>query len=92
MEISGTIVRILESKTVGTNGFETRQIHIKTDEQYPQTLDIQFTQGKCPELDNFKPGEKVKIAINIKGREWTNDKQEVVVFNTIQGWKIDKIV
>lgn len=92
MEITANILRVLESKIVGNNGFETRNVHVKTEEQFPQTLDIQFTQGKCPELDNYKPGDKVKIAINLKGREWTNDKQEVVVFNTIQGWKIEKVV
>jgi translation initiation factor IF-3 len=91
MQVTGEILRVLETKVVGTAGFETRDIHIKTDEQYPQTLNIQFTQGKVVELDKFSPGQKVKIDINLRGREWTNPSGELAVFNTIQGWKIEEV-
>lgn len=91
MQVTGTVVRVLDTKVVGTSGFETRQIHVKTEEQYAQTLDIQFVQGKVVELDKFSPGQKVKIDINLKGREWTNDKDELTVFNTIQGWRIEEV-
>lgn len=91
MQIAGIVVRVLDTKAVGTAGFETREIHIKTEEQYPQTLNIQFTQGKVVELDKFVPGQKVKIDINLKGREWTNPSGELTVFNTIQGWKIEEL-
>ena len=73
---------------MGANGFRTRELVLTTDEQYPQVLAIQFNQEKTEALDIFQPGQKVKITINLKGREWTNDKGEVSVFNTIQGWKI----
>lgn len=91
MQLSGIVLRVLETKVVGTAGFETRDIHIKTEEQYPQTLTIQFTQGKVVELDKFVPGQKVKIDINLRGREWTNPAGEISVFNTIQGWKIEEV-
>ncbi|MBC5840774.1 DUF3127 domain-containing protein [Flavobacterium sp. F-380] len=90
MQASGIIQRILETKATAS-GFETRSVHIKTEEQYPQVLDIQFTQGKVVDLDKFAPGQKVKIDINLKGREWTNAQGELVVFNTIQGWKIEEV-
>jgi len=88
MELEGIIKRIEATKTVGANGFRTRELVLTTDEQYPQVLAIQFNQEKTEALDIFQPGQKVKITINLKGREWTNDKGEVSVFNTIQGWKI----
>lgn len=91
MQVTGIVVRVLETKVVGSAGFETREIHVKTEEQYAQTLSIQFTQGKVVELDKFSPGQKVKIDINLKGREWTNEKSEVAVFNTIQGCKIEEV-
>jgi translation initiation factor IF-3 len=84
------IVRILETKAT-SGGFESRSVHVKTDEQYPQVLDIQFTQGKVVELDKFSPGQKVKIDINLRGREWTAPSGEISVFNTIQGWKIEEV-
>lgn len=89
MQITLIIKRILPTKSVGTNGFETRELHGTTEEQYPQTLNIVFTQARTLLLDSFKPGQKVKISINLKGREWTNQQGETVVFNTIEGWKIE---
>lgn len=92
MQIQATIVRVLETKEIGEKQFKVREIHVDTEEQYSQRLSIQFTQDKCALLDNFKPGEKAKIDINLKGKEATNQKGETVVFNTIQGWKIDKVL
>ena len=37
-----------------------------------------------------KPGDKVDISINLRGREWTNPQGEVKVFNTIEAWKVFK--
>lgn len=91
MQLSVTIVRVLETKEIGEKQFKVREIHVDTEEHYTQRLAIQFTQEKTALLDNFKPGEKAKIDINLKGKEATNQKGEIVVFNTIQGWRIEKM-
>ena len=91
MQIPVTIVRILDTKEIGANQFKVREIHVDTEEQYTQRLAIQFTQDKTALLDIFKPGDKAKIDINLKGKEATNQKGETVVFNTIQGWRIEKV-
>lgn len=91
MQVIGTIVRILDTKEIGEKKFKVREIHVDTEEQYAQRLSIQFTQDKTTTLDNFKPGEKVKIDINLKGREGTSQQGETMVFNTINGWRIEKI-
>ena len=31
------------------------------------------------------------MAINIRGREWTNPQGEVKYFNSITGWKLEKV-
>lgn len=90
MEVVGKIKVIDSIKEVGSAGFKKRDVVVTTDEQYPQDIQIQFVQDKCDLLDKFKVGQEVKIGINLRGREWTNAKGEVVYFNTIQGWKIDK--
>lgn len=90
-QITGKVVRVLDTKTTGANSYKSRSIHVKTDEQYSQTLDIQFSQEKVILLDNFKEGDNVKIDINLKGREWVNEKGETSVFNSLVGWKIEKI-
>jgi len=89
MEISGKIKLIDETKTYGTKGFRKREVVIVTNEQYPQSVLVEFIQDKCDLLNNYSEGQDVKININIRGREWTNPQGEVKYFNSIQGWKIE---
>lgn len=91
MEIQGRIKQIFPSQMIGQNGFEKRDLVIVTEEQYPQTIIIQFTQQRCDLLDSLQVGQNVKVYINIKGREWTNPQGETKYFNTIEGWKIEVI-
>lgn len=90
MDISGKIKMIDTTKEVGTGGFKKRDVVVTTDEQYPQHILVQFVQDKCDLLDTFNVGDSVKIDLNLRGKEWTNPKGEVVYFNTIQGWRIAK--
>jgi translation initiation factor IF-3 len=83
------VVRVLAVKVSGANDFKSRKLHGKTDEQYPQTLEFEFSQGNVTLLDGLEPGQKVKIDINVKGREWTNPEGVVSVFNKLEGWKIE---
>lgn len=89
MELQGEIKVIGKTETFGTNGFRKRPVVIKTDEQYPQVIEVEFLQDKCDILDKYSVGQKVKIKINIRGREWTNPEGDVKYFNSIQGWKIE---
>ena len=90
MEVTGKIKLIDETKEVGTGGFRKRDIVVTTDEQFPQHILIQFVQDKCDILNGYNVGEDVTVGINLRGREWTNPKGEVVYFNQIQGWRIAK--
>jgi hypothetical protein len=90
MEVTGKIKMIDQTKEVGSAGFKKRDIVVTTDEQYPQHILVQFVQDKCDLLNNYQVGEAVKIDINLRGREWTNQQGETVYFNTIQGWRIAK--
>ena len=91
MEIQGRVKQIFPSQTMGQNGFEKRDLVIVTEEQYPQTIIIQFTQQRCDLLESLQVGQNVKVYINIRGREWTNQQGEIKYFNTIEGWKIEVI-
>ena len=90
MEVTGKIKWIDEVKTYGESGFRKREVVITTQEQYPQSLLIEFIQDKCSLLDNFQLGQGVKIGINLRGREWVNPEGETKYFNSIQGWRIEK--
>ncbi len=89
MEVTGKVKLIGETQTFGTNGFRKRETVITTDEQYPQSILIEFIQDKVELLNNFKVGQDVKIFINLRGREWVNPQGETKYFNSITGWKIE---
>ena len=91
MEIQGRMKQIFPSEIIGQNGFEKRDLVIVTEENYPQTIIIQFTQQRCDLLESLQVGQNVKVYINIRGREWTNQQGETKYFNTIEGWKIEVI-
>ena len=91
MELQGTIKQIDATKTYGNNGFRKRELILTTEEQYPQPILIEFIQDKTDLLNNFQVGEKVKIGINLRGREWTNPQGEVKYFNSVQGWRIERL-
>ena len=73
MNISGKVKLINETKEYGSNGFRKREIVLTTQEQYPQNILVEFIQDRTNLLDAFNVGDLVKIDINLRGREWTND-------------------
>ena len=91
MDVTVIIKRVEATRTVGEKEFKFRDLIVTTEEQYPQTLFIQFVQDKCEILDKFAPGQKVKIDINLRGKETVKDGK-TSVFNTIQGWRIAEAV
>ena len=91
MNISGKVKLINETKEYGSNGFRKREIVLTTQEQYPQNILVEFIQDRTDLLDAYNIGDFVKIDINLRGREWTNDKGEVKYFNSIQGWRIESL-
>ncbi len=90
MEISGRIKKIFEEQTFGS-GFRKKEVVITTQEQYPQDILIEFTQDKIDLLKPLTPGDEVKISINIRGREWINPEGVAKYFNSISGWRLEKV-
>lgn len=90
MEVTGK-VKVINPEQQVSASFKKRELVVTTDEQYPQHIMIEFTQDKCDLLNNYKPGEEVKVSINLRGREWVNPQGETKYFNSIQGWRIEKV-
>jgi hypothetical protein len=85
MEVQGQIIVIGATETIGAKGFKKRLLVVKTDEQYPQTIPVEFTQDKTNLLDSYSVGDIVKIGINLRGSEWQGK-----YYANIQGWNINK--
>lgn len=90
MEVSGKIKMIGETQEFGSNGFKKREMVVTTNEQYPQSIMIEFTQNNTALLDSYSVGDDVTVQINLRGREWTNPQGEVKYFNSVNGWRIAK--
>jgi hypothetical protein len=52
---------------------------------------IEFVQDKSDLLNTVAVGENVKVSINLGGREWVNPQGETKYFNSIKGWRIEKL-
>src|SRR6476469_5806116 len=90
MEVTGK-VRVINPEQQVSASFKKRELVVTTDEQYPQHIMVEFTQDKCDLLNSYKPGENVKVSINLRGREWVNPQGETKYFNSIQGWRIERV-
>mgnify|MGYP003656125074 CR=1 FL=1 len=85
--ITGIVYKIGQTNQV-SDKFSKREIAIKTDDTYPQTILIQFSNDKCALLDNVSIGNNVSINYNLRGRTWVGNDGIEKVFNTIDGWSI----
>ena len=90
MEVQGKIKLVGDILEI-TDSFSKRELVIVTQEQYPQTLCVEFVQDKMSLLDDFQEGQEVKIGINLRGREWKNPEGKIKYFTSLQGWRIENL-
>ena len=82
MQLTGNIKLVGDIQEISPT-FKKRELVITTDEQYPQTISIEFVQDKCYLLDGLNIDQKVKVSINLRGREWQNpETKEIKYFNS----------
>lgn len=90
MQLQGTIKKIGDLQTFAS-GFQKRDMVLLTEDQYPQPINIEFLSDSSDLVDPYKEGDSVKVSINIRGREWTSPQGEVKYFNSIIGWRLEKM-
>jgi hypothetical protein len=91
MEVLGKVLVKGEVKTFGAKGFQKQDFVVVTDEKYPQSILVEFQQDNCDLTKPFNIGDDVKIGINLRGRAWDNPQGETKYFNSIVGWRIEKV-
>ncbi len=87
-EVKGVIYSIGQTQVV-SDKFSKREIVVQTEGEHLQSILIQFTQDKCSVLDAYQVGNRVNVAINLRGKLWTGKDGVEKCFNTIEGWKIE---
>jgi hypothetical protein len=90
MEVLGK-VKVVGAEQQVSPTFKKRELVVTTDEQYPQSIMIEFVQDKSDLLNTISVGDNVKVSINLGGREWVNPQGETKYFNSIKGWRIEKL-
>ncbi|BAQ84129.1 hypothetical protein [uncultured Mediterranean phage uvMED] len=90
MEVKGKVKKVFEVKTFDS-GFTKREMILTTEEQYPQHISIEFLKGSVDLLNDLHEGESVNVHINLRGREWTNSEGVTRYFNSIVGWRLEKV-
>jgi hypothetical protein len=93
MEIIGTLKAKSDTKQVSEK-FKNREfvLTIEPNSKYPQHVAFQLSQDKCSLIDSCNVGDELRVQFNLRGREWSNPQGEVKYFNTLDAWKIEKLV
>lgn len=89
MQLKGTLKLIRDIQQVSEK-FSKREFVITTNEQYPQTIQLELQGNNVDIIDAYGIGEEVVCDLNLRGRAWTNKEGKEVYFNTIVAWKIQK--
>tara|TARA_R110000850_G_scaffold259037_1_gene385828 strand:- start:655 stop:1014 length:360 start_codon:yes stop_codon:yes gene_type:complete len=91
-EITGVLIVKNETKEYGSNGFTKREFVIEKKEgEYSQKIIFELIKDKCNLIDAFNLGDSLKVSYNLNGRDWTNPQGETKYFNSIVGWRIEKV-
>ncbi len=89
MEISGKILELQGEQIISAKFRKRSMILETTEDQYPQTFEIEFTQDRGALLDKWSVGQNVLVSINLRGRKWTPPEGgDDRYFSAIQGWRI----
>lgn len=89
---NGTVHKIGETKTLGANGFQKREIVIATADnpKYVQMVSFELAKDRVTLADDLREGDAVEIEFDVRGREWRSPSGEVKYFTTLNIWRLTK--
>ena len=84
------VYRVGKIETVGTNGFQKRELALVINEEtlYPDTIAVEASGAKCSLFDNLNVGDIVEVDVNLRGRIWKDKNGVEKIFNTLAAWKV----
>lgn len=88
LEITGKMVSLLPQQTgEGKNGKWVKQEFIlETQGEYPRKVCVSAWGDKAKDAENLRPGETIKVSINIESREYSGRW-----YTDVRAWRIDKV-
>lgn len=85
MELEGSIKLVSETQTFNS-GFQKREFVLTTKEQYPQDVKFELVKDRIDLIDQYKPGDGIKVHFNIRGNEYNGR-----YFVNLQAWRIEAL-
>lgn len=83
-EITGTVKKIFDEQTFGS-GFNKREFVLTIESgRFPQDIKFECVKDKVGLVAALKPGEKVKVFFDLRGREWKES-----YFVNLNAWKLE---
>lgn len=83
-EITGTIKKVFDEQTFGS-GFNKREFVLTIESgRFPQDIKFECVKDKVALVADLKPGAKVKVSFDLRGREWKES-----YFVNLNAWKIE---
>ena len=80
---SGEIISIGKREQRGESFTSRNFVVCDNAEKYPQNIGFQAVQERCDILDAFKPGDRVEVSFDLRGRDW-NGKN----ITNLNAWKV----
>lgn len=82
-EIAGTIKKIFDEQTFGS-GFNKREFVLTIESgRFPQDIKFECVKDKVDLVSKLRPGAKVKVSFDLRGREWKEN-----YYVNLNAWKI----
>lgn len=85
-EITGTVKKVFEEQTFGS-GFNKREFVLTIESgRFPQDIKFECVKDKVALLSEVKPGDKLKVFFDLRGREWKES-----YFVNLNAWKLEPV-
>ena len=82
-EITGTLKKVFDEQTFGS-GFNKREFVLTIESgRFPQDIKFECVKDKVDLVSKLKPGAKVKVSFDLRGREWKEN-----YYVNLNAWKI----
>ncbi|QNH63827.1 DUF3127 domain-containing protein [Hymenobacter sediminicola] len=87
-DATGRLHEIFDEQQVSEK-FRKREFVLEVvDGQYPEHIKFQLVQDKTALIDQYKVGDEVKIAFNLRGRGF-NKNGQMLYFTNLEAWRIE---
>ncbi len=90
-ELEGTLVEKFDTQKV-SDKFQKREFVIEQKENrngydFQEFIKFQLVQDRCNMIEEFEPGQNLKISFNLRGRKWEKDGN-TNYFTNLEAWRI----